>query len=148
MNITGYSLHPLAGFGRPSSASRTKMAPSETRDVIMTLVSYFCGLPVGTIGPVSPSKWQFVETMWRHSLLMPPGIRQRTRWHVYLQLQMCWERAGTQARSHGGGRGGLSPPWKNLSPPSRPRLPALTFYRYRYWGLFPPPGILSAPPPY
>ena len=28
-----------------------------------------------------------------------------------------------------GGRGGLSPPWKNLSPP---RLPALTFYRCRY----------------
>ena len=42
-----------------------------------------------------------------------------------------------------GGEGSAPPPWKNLSPP--PRLPALTFYRY--WGLSPPPGILSAPPP-
>ena len=50
----------------------------------------------------------------------------------------------TQARSHGGGgRGGLSPPWKNLSPP---RLPALTFYRYMYWGLFPPWNSVSPPP--
>ena len=51
-----------------------------------------------------------------------------------------------QARSHGG-RGGAEPPLEKFEPPpSRPRLPALTFYRYWYWGLF-PPGILSAPPP-
>ena len=42
----------------------------------------------------------------------------------------------------GGGARGLSPPWKNLSPP---RLPALTFYRYRYWGLFPPWNSVSPP---
>ena len=38
-------IHPLGGFRSPSLASRTKMAPAETPDVIMTLVSYFCGLP-------------------------------------------------------------------------------------------------------
>ena len=32
-------------FRRPSSASRTKMAPAETPNVIMTLVSYICSLP-------------------------------------------------------------------------------------------------------
>ena len=32
-------------FRSPSLASRTKMAPAETPDVIMTLVSYCCGLP-------------------------------------------------------------------------------------------------------
>ena len=32
-------------LSQPSSASRTKMAPAETPDVIMTLVSYVCGLP-------------------------------------------------------------------------------------------------------
>ena len=58
-------------FRSPSSASRTKMAPAETPDVIMPLVSYFCGLPgvprkarkIGTLGPVSPSKSQFAETI-------------------------------------------------------------------------------------
>ena len=43
----------------------------------------------------------------------------------------------------GGGKGGSAPPGQIWAPP---RLPALTFYRYRYWGLSPPPGILSAPP--
>ena len=46
-----------------------KMAPAEMPDVIMTLVSYFCGLPgvperlvnIGTIGPVSASKSQFAD---------------------------------------------------------------------------------------
>ena len=74
--------------------------PAEMPDVIMTLVSYFCGLPgwlvgllgfIGVywgglpcvpwkarkhwydIGKVSPSKSQFAETMSWHSLLMPPG---------------------------------------------------------------------------
>ena len=32
-------------FRSPSSASRTKVAPAERPDIIMTLVSYFCGLP-------------------------------------------------------------------------------------------------------
>ena len=55
-----------------------------------------------------------------------------------------------QARSHGGARGGWAPPGKIWAPPSRPRLPALTFYRYRYWGLFPPlefcqPPLLTIP---
>ena len=64
----------------------------------------------------------------------------------YMSLSLQKGDRPTQARSHGG-RGGLSPP-----PPGQiwapPRLPALTFYRCRYWGLFPlPPGILSAPPP-
>ena len=37
---------PLRGFRPPSSASRTKMAlASDTPEVIMTLVSYLCGLP-------------------------------------------------------------------------------------------------------
>ena len=40
-----WDIHPLGGFRRPSLASRTKMAPAETPDIIMTLVSYFCGLP-------------------------------------------------------------------------------------------------------
>ena len=51
---------PLWGFRSQSWASRTKMAPAETSDVIMTLVSYFCGLPgvrpvnIATIGKVPP----------------------------------------------------------------------------------------------
>ena len=58
-------------FRSPSSASRTKMAPAETPDGIMTLVSYFCGrelflwqvfperpVNIGSNGPVSPSKSQ------------------------------------------------------------------------------------------
>ena len=32
---------------------------------------------IGTIGPVSPSKSQFAETMRRHSLLMPPGKKTK-----------------------------------------------------------------------
>ena len=32
---------------------------------------------IGTIGKVSPSKSQFAETMWRHSLLMPPGKKTK-----------------------------------------------------------------------
>ena len=75
--------------------------PAETPGVIMILVSYFCGLPGVPrkgrkhwydIGKVSPLKSQFAKTMWRHSLLMPPGKKARW-WHVYLQVQMCWERA-------------------------------------------------------
>ena len=49
----------------------------------------------------------------------------------------------TQARSHGGARGGGSAPLEKFEPPML-RCP---FCRnYRYWGLSPPPGILSAPP--
>ena len=44
-----------------------------------------------------------------------------------------------------GARGGWAPPGKIWAPPSRPRLPALTFYRYRYWGLFPPWNSVSPP---
>ena len=32
---------------------------------------------IGTIGPVPPSKSQFAETMWCHSLLMPPGKKTK-----------------------------------------------------------------------
>ena len=42
----------------------------------------------------------------------------------------------------GGARGGSAPPGKNWAPP---RLPALTFYRCRYWGLFPPWNSVSPP---
>ena len=42
-------------------------------------------------------------------------------------------RGGGRPVATGGRGGGVEPPpWKKLSPPSRPRLPALTFYRYRY----------------
>ena len=44
----------------------------------------------------------------------------------------------------GGGRGGAEPPLEKFEPP--PRLPALTFYRCRYWGLFPPPVEFCQPP--
>ena len=48
-----------------------------------------------------------------------------------------------QARNHGGGgEGGLSPPWKNLSPPMLPVPFAVTIGIEVY----PPPGILSDPP--
>ena len=50
-----------------------------------------------------------------------------------------------QARSHGGARGAEPPLERFEPPPSRPRLPALTFYRYRYWGLFPPWNSVSPP---
>ena len=78
---------PLGGFRSPSSASRMKMAlPSDMPDVIMTLVSYFCGLPglarkarkhYQDTNKGCLSKSQFTETMWRHSLLMPPGKKTK-----------------------------------------------------------------------
>ena len=60
--------------------------PADMPDVIMTLVSYFCGLPglprkarkhYNDIGKVPLSKLQFAETMWRYSLLMPPGKKTK-----------------------------------------------------------------------
>ena len=46
-----------------------------------------------------------------------------------LTLDGCVNGGWGQARSHGGARG-AQPPLEKFEPP--PRLPALTFYRYRY----------------
>ena len=70
--------------------------------------------------------------------------KQRTELILYI-LHVVHQHS-MQARSHGGARGGWAPPGKIWAPPSRPRLPALTFYRYRYWGLFPPPLEFCQPP--
>ena len=100
-------LHPVGGFRSPSSASRMKMAPAQTPDVIRTLVSYFCSLP-GV--PRKARKHWHSRAGFALSHNLPKQCdatlcwcrqvrRQRTRWHVYLQLQMCWERAiGTTVR--------------------------------------------------
>ena len=72
-------------FRSPSLASRTKMAPAETSDVIMTRKLFFAvsqvfperPVNICTIGLVSPSKSQFAKTICRHSLLMPPGKKTK-----------------------------------------------------------------------
>ena len=52
---------------------------------------------------------------------------------------------GRPVATGGEGGGGSAPPLERFEPPPRLRCP---FCRnYRYWGLSPPPGILSAPPP-
>ena len=84
-------LQPKLGQQNNDGAS----VPGDMPDVIMTLVSYFCGLPgvprkarkFGTISARFPPQ--------SHNLLKQYDgqvRRQRRRWHVYLQVQMCWER--------------------------------------------------------
>ena len=71
----------------PSSASRTKMAPAcrQRRVTSLWLSCSICGLPgfperpvnINDFGKIFPSKSQFAETMWRQSLLMPPGKKTK-----------------------------------------------------------------------
>ena len=82
--------------------------PSHMPDVIMTLVSYFCGLP--GLARKACKHYKDMASVPYQSHNLPKQCdttlcwcrqvrRQRTLWHVYLQLQMCWERAkGTTAR--------------------------------------------------
>ena len=83
------------------------MAPAETPDGIMTLVSYFCDLP--DVPRKARKHWHYRAgfalkvTICRNNVtpLFADAARkeEKTRWHVYLQLQMCWERAiGTAVR--------------------------------------------------
>ena len=79
---------PLGGFRGPSSASRTKVAPACPHIRLTSLWLSWAILGVSQVLLERPvnlsrhckdclSKWQFAETMWRHSLLMPPGKKTK-----------------------------------------------------------------------
>ena len=71
--------------GYPLGAFAAQVRAAETPDVIMTPVSSVWSSQVFPERPVNtrywqgkfPSKPQFAETMWRHSLLMPPGKKTK-----------------------------------------------------------------------
>ena len=73
------------GFRSPSSARRTKVAPACPHKRLTSLWLSWAIFAVSQVLPERPVnirlprhgkgclwKWQFAETMWRHSLLMPP----------------------------------------------------------------------------
>ena len=70
------------------------MAPAETPDVIMTLVSYCCGLP--GVPRKARKHWHYRDgfalkvTICQNNLT--PLFTDAASMIVYLQLQMCWER--------------------------------------------------------
>ena len=88
---------PKFGQQNKDGASRDAWRHYDSRELFVAVFQVFPERPVniGTIGPVSPSKSQFAETMWRHSLLMPPGKKTKnTLAYVFTVANVLetWER--------------------------------------------------------
>ena len=94
---------PLGGFCSPSSASRGVWRHYYSRELFL-VSPVFPERPMNTRYWQSkfPSKSQFAERMWRHSLLMPPGKKTKNTLACVFTVvkQMYWERAklGTTVR--------------------------------------------------
>ena len=75
-------------FRSPSSASRTKMAPAETADGVPRKARKQWHYRAGFALKVTICQNNLTPPLWWCRQVR----RQRTHWHVYLQLQICRER--------------------------------------------------------